>query len=74
MHYVSDSRRNWREDILSEIEQESFDRFHVLTHPIWYHEQEESLENKLKNFIGQAEEERKNILRENIRDFDEIFK
>lgn len=74
MHYVSDSRRNWREDILAEIEQESFDRFHVLTHPIWYHEEEESLENMLKNFIGQAEEERKNILRENIRDFDEIFK
>lgn len=36
MKYLSDSRRNWRENVDELIEQETYQRLHILTHPIWY--------------------------------------
>lgn len=41
MKYVSDSRRNWHEDIENIVESEMYNRLHILTHPFWYSEIED---------------------------------
>lgn len=72
--YVSDSRRNWREDVLSVIGSETYDRLHVLTHPFWYDEVELSAEEKLKGFCLQQTERCYGWMRENVRDLEEILR
>ncbi len=42
MKYVSDSRRNWREDVEKIVSEGTYDRLHVLTHPILYNEKEDA--------------------------------
>ena len=34
--YISDSRRNWREDPIETIKSGKYSKIHILTHPIWY--------------------------------------
>lgn len=41
--YLSDSRMNWREPALKIIEEGSFNRLHILTHPFWYSDEDESM-------------------------------
>lgn len=71
--YVSDSRRNWREDVLDLISNGTFDKLHILTHPIWYSEDVLSMRDTLDKFIRNAEVDRYNALKENIRDVDEVI-
>ena len=66
--YVSDSRMNWREDVLNYIETKRYDRLHILTHPFWYGEKEHSMSAILNGFIDNAKEERYTQLDRNIRD------
>lgn len=60
--YVSDSRRNWREDVEQIIESGQYPQLHILTHPIWYREQEQSTRQTLLNFICQGNGERYHTL------------
>ena len=69
MKYVSDSRRNWRENVEEIIEQENYSRLHILTHAFWY-EQEDALStrNALLPFILNACLERYDNMNDNFRD------
>lgn len=70
--YVSDSRRNWREDVETIIKSEEFERLHILTHAFWYDEYEKSARDVLLEFIRSSKKERYLSLSENIRDIIEF--
>ena len=72
--YLSDSRRNWREPVLDIIRFGEYDRLHILTHPFWYHDQEESLSESVGRFISNAKHERYAQMTENIRDLTSILR
>ncbi|NME35806.1 MULTISPECIES: hypothetical protein [Fusobacterium] len=71
--YVSDSRMFWRENIEDIIERKNYNNLHILTHPFWYSENEETMEEKLKEFLNKAKIERYESLNDNIRDFQSII-
>ena len=71
--YLSDSRRQWREDVLEVIESERYPHLHILTHPFWYQEKETDIRETLMSFVQEATKERYDILYENIRDLSAIF-
>lgn len=72
--YVSDSKMNWREDVISIIMSNNYNRLHILTHPFWYSDKSETTEYKLKQFIRQANKKRYNNVFNNFRDLDEFVK
>jgi len=74
MKYVSDSHRNWREDICSYIEKREYDRLHILTHPFWYHDEEISLRDTLKKFCMKMPEIYYGFLKDNFRDIEDVLK
>lgn len=71
--YLSDSRRRWREPALDIIKSGEYDRLHILTHPIWYQEQEESIHDTIKRFVTSANRERYTQEAENIKDIESIL-
>ncbi len=75
--YISDSRKNWggegKEDLFEIIENGTYHRLHILTHPIWYDVEEISLRSSLERFIKEAKVERWNSLNENVRDMGKVL-
>lgn len=71
--YVSDSRRNWRENVQEIVRSGVYDRLHVLTHAFWYDEKEQTAKESLKNFC----ESRTGVcyawMQDNVRDLQEIL-
>lgn len=72
--YLSDSRRRWREPVLDIIESGTYDRLHILTHPFWYHEGQQSIQETVSTFVHSANRERWRQLAENITDINSILK
>lgn len=72
--YVSDSRRNWREDVVAIIQSGEYDRLHVLTHPFWYDEEEQSASAGLKRFCVSRAEQAYDDLYDNVRDLEEFVR
>lgn len=70
--YVSDSRRNWREPVEDIIRSGEYNRLHILTHAFWYGDTEQTLEETLKKFIGDAAQDRYDSLSDNISDFESV--
>ncbi|GLI51899.1 hypothetical protein TSYNTROOL_19850 [Tepidanaerobacter syntrophicus] len=71
--YLSDSRMHWREDVIDAVKSNKFNKLHILTHPFWYSETKQAMQEKLYHFIGEANKERYFNLRENITNFHEII-
>ncbi|MBM7095678.1 hypothetical protein JSY36_07920 [Bacillus sp. H-16] len=71
--YMSDSRMNWREVVLNIIEEEKNDKLHILTHPFWYSEREETMKQKLYQFINIANKDRYSNLKLNFKDLNEVI-
>lgn len=71
--YLSDSRRNWKEDVLDIIEKEQYDRLHILVHPFWYSEGEKSAREVLGSFCRGQVYRCYNELNRNTRDLDELL-
>lgn len=71
--YVSDSRGHWREDINGLIKSNTYNRLHILSHPIWYNEKERSVKQCLEEFVSSARSQRYKTLDDNIRDLDQIM-
>lgn len=71
--YLSDSRRRWREPVLDVIESGAYDRLHILTHPFWYHESEQSIQETVGAFVRAANRERWRQMAENITDLKSIL-
>lgn len=72
--YLSDSRMHWREDVLSLVVNDFYDRLHILTHPFWYSNYNETIDIKIKKFINTAKLDRYKSLKDNFRNLDEIIK
>lgn len=71
MKYVSDSRRHWRENVDEVIGSMCYQRLHILTHPFWYMQGEESsLKETLQNAVLQASLRCYDNLNDNFRDLD----
>ena len=64
--YVSDSRRCWREPIEELIASKAYDRFHILTHAIWYNEIELDIHDSICQFVNAANMQRYRAEQENI--------
>lgn len=71
--YVSDSRMNWRENIEEIIESNNFNKLHILTHPFWYEEKENTMKNKLERFLKNSITDRYDTLNDNLRDLENII-
>lgn len=71
--YISDSRMNWREDAIPLIESKKFNKLHLLTHPFWYSEKEETTKEKLFQFINRARYERYSYVSENFSKLEEFI-
>lgn len=71
--YLSDSRMYWREDILTIIESEQYDKLHILTHPFWYSNKNEKIETKLFDFINVSRLNTFRNLKDNFRDLEEYI-
>lgn len=71
--YLSDSRMHWREDVLNIVKGEQYNRLHILTHAFWYSEKDETMKEKLIDFMDRAKKDRYYHLKDNIRDIEEII-
>lgn len=72
--YLSDSRRCWREPVEEILHSGAFDRLHILTHPFWYHEEEQDISQSLSAFVNGANHERYVSLADNLTDLDTVLK
>ena len=70
--YISDSRRNWRENPFEAIS-ENHNKLHILTHSFWYNEKDININDRVSNFVNNANNERYLSMKENIRDLNEIM-
>ena len=68
--YVSDSRRNWKEDVFEIINSNKYHKLHILTHAFWYHKYSSNLKKDLESFIETASLARRESLSENLTNFD----
>lgn len=72
--YLSDSRMHWKEDVLTIVRNLKYEKLHILTHPFWYSYKEETMKERLLNFINQSKLERYNSINDNFRDLDDVFR
>ena len=70
--YVSDSRRRWREDVISIIRSNQYSKLHILTHAFWYNDAELTIEESMSRFLRDAVIERYDALSDNITDIESI--
>ncbi|SOC38417.1 polysaccharide deacetylase family protein [Ureibacillus acetophenoni] len=73
MKYVSDSRMNWRENVIEIIQSNQYKKLHILTHPFWYSTNDEPIEEKLKRFLQNAIVERYHHLNDNLTDLHQLI-
>jgi len=71
--YISDSRRNWREDVLEVVQTGEYNRLHILTHPIWYSQEEKTAKEVLKDLCSQKVYQCYDSLDNNIRELGKIL-
>lgn len=70
--YLSDSRMNWREDVEQVVAEKKKQALHILTHPIWYEKEEQTIREVMKRFICSAIPERFDVLADNVSNLKEI--
>lgn len=71
--YVSDSRRNWKEDVGKLIREGQYNRLHILIHPFWYHTNNKSAKEVLRSFCREQIYHYYDELDRNIRNLDELL-
>lgn len=71
--YVSDSRMYWREDVEKIVSSNEYRALHILTHPFWYSETEETMRDKLYNYFSDTVQKTYETLDDNFRDLEEII-
>ena len=70
--YISDSRMNWRENAFEVISSNEYDKLHILTHPFWYDDLNNSTRAKLLEFIDKASIDRYRWISDNFRNLEEF--
>ena len=71
--YLSDSRHRWREPVWDIVCNQMYDRLHILTHPFWYHDYEETISETVGNFVNSGNRARYSAMSENIADLSSIM-
>lgn len=71
--YFSDSRMRWREDVFSGVDINTNSSLHVLTHPIWYTTDIESIEERLLHFTSEKTRKLYADISSNFTDLDSVF-
>ena len=71
--YLSDSRKRWREPVDKIINSEDYERLHILTHPIWYNDNDISIHDVLLDFVNKGNLKRYECMKNNITCLDEII-
>ena len=71
--YISDSRMNWREDVEKIVQLENDRALHLLTHPIWYSNEERSMKRCLEDLIKNKTFRTYDSLYDNFRDLDDVI-
>lgn len=71
--YLSDSRMNWREDAEEIIVLQKYKKLHILTHPFWYKDEEESMRDILLSFIQQSKYKTFDNIDSNFRNLLEVI-
>ena len=59
--------------VLDIIKSGQYDKLHILTHAIWYNEDEEDIHETIKKFVTSANRERYFQEKENIKDIESIL-
>lgn len=72
--YISDSRRNWREDVISIINSGKYDKLQILTHPFWYHQNEEDARDTILRFLSAKGKQAYHQFGENFTNIEEYVK
>lgn len=72
--YVSDSRRNWKEPIEKYIQNEEYSYLHILVHPFWYHNVEQTLHDTIYKFINSSNKQRYETFALNFTRLDDVMK
>lgn len=72
--YLSDSRHHWREPVQQIIESEQYEKLHILTHAIWYHEKDKNIHDAIEGYVNAANLERYDILDRNMLNLSEAMK
>jgi len=62
--YLSDSRMKWKENIEDVVKSNLYSRIQLLTHPFWYHKNELSRKDILKEFVSKGSSYRMSALME----------
>lgn len=71
--YLSDSRRHWREPVEEIVASEKYDRLQILTHAIWYNENEKSIHDSIRDFINSGNKQRYIAEQSNITDLESVM-
>ena len=71
--YVSDSRRRWREPVEEIVTGGLYNRLHILTHAIWYNEEEIDLHSSLFRYINSGNIQRYRFEKENFTDLQSVM-
>lgn len=71
--YLSDSRMHWRENVGEIISAGEYHMLHILTHPFWYAEKEESMHDKLQNFCKKRPLAAYHSMDDNFRNLSEVL-
>lgn len=71
--YVSDSRMNWRENIEEIINSNKYEKLHILIHPFWYEEKEDTMRNRLKKFLENSVIDRYHTLDDNLKNLESVI-
>lgn len=74
MKYISDSRMYWREDPMTTVLNNQNNKIHILTHPFWYSDKVESVQDKLSKFLNEANTYRYNLIDKNFRNLHEYIR
>lgn len=71
--YVSDSRRNWKEDVEELVRKEQYNRLHMLIHPFWYDSDEKPAKEVLRSFCKEQVYRCYDELNRDTRDLSELL-
>lgn len=73
MKYISDSRMNWRENVIEIIQSNRYIKLHILTHPFWYSTKDEQMKVKINRFLQNAIVERYDHLNDNLTELHQVI-
>lgn len=70
--YLSDARMNWRENIEDIVCSNLYKKIQIVTHGIWYYQEEKSINDVVKIYIKNKQKKLIDSLSKNIRNFEKI--